>query len=218
MIEGVTILGPVEGLERVSILGPCVLGHPVGGEDAGPLVLGEGVVVRAYAVLYAGSVIGARTTVGHGALVREENVVGEDCSIGSGTHLEPGNRVGAGSRIHSGCFLASTTIGERVFVGPHVTFTDDPHPPCPRYRDCVGGATVEDEASIGAAALLLPGILVGRRALVGAGSVVTRSVEPGIVVAGNPARPRGRRDDLACAPGLFPKAYAWESVLIEPSS
>ncbi len=200
------MLGAVVGLETATILGPCVLGHPGAGEH-GPLVLGEGVVIRAFAVLYEGAVIGAGTSIGHGALVREGNVVGDNCSIGSGAQLEPGNRVGHRSRIHSGGFLSSATVGNDVFCGPRVVFLDDPHPPCPRYQDCLRGPVVEDGAAVGGGVTLLPGVVVGARSLVGGGSVVTRSVEPGDVVAGNPARPLGRRDDLACFAGLYPAAY-----------
>lgn len=207
-MEGVTLLGPVEGLEQARIMGPCVLGHPAGDVDT-PLVLGAGVVIRAYAVLYQGTIIGARSHIGHGALVRERNDIGEDCSIGSGAQLEPGNTVGDRSRIHSGCFLSSATVGRDVFCGPSVTFTDDPHPPCPRYLDCVRGPVVEDGASIGGGVTLLPGVTIGAGALVGAGSVVTRAVEPGMVVIGNPARPIGKRDEMACFAGHFDRAYAW---------
>ncbi|MDQ1428278.1 MAG: hypothetical protein QOK39_1754 [Acidimicrobiaceae bacterium] len=209
MTEGVVILGPVFGLETATIMGPCVLGHPADGRKDEPLMLGNGVVIRAFAVLYQAVSIGARSHVGHGALIREDNVIGADCSIGSGAHLEPGNRIGARTRIHSGGFLASTKLGSDVFCGPRVVFTDDPHPPCPRYRDCVGGATVEDGATIGANVTVLPGITVGRGSLVGAGSVVTKSVGQGDVVIGNPARCVGRRDQLACGAGLFDRAYVW---------
>lgn len=202
------VLGPVEGLDGAVILGPCVLGHPAR-TDVGPLVLGEGVVIRAYAVLYAGTTIGAGTQIGHGALVREGNEIADEASLGSGASLEPGNRVGARSRIHTGCFIASTSIGSDVFVGPNVTFTDDPHPPCPEYLGCVGGATVEDGASIGANSTILPGVRIGSRSLVGAGSVVTRDVPDGRVVAGSPATDRGSRDAMSCPPGHFPVAYAW---------
>ena len=203
------ILGPVVGLEEARILGPCVIGHPTANPEEAPLVLGPGVVVRAYAVLYLGSTLATGVHVGHGALVREGNVVGAGSSIGSGAHVEPGNQIGSRTRIHSAAFLSSAVVGDDVFIGPRVTFTDDPHPPCPRYLDCVKGPVVEDGASIGAGATLLPGVVIGAGALVGAGSVVTRSVAPGEVVVGNPARSRGRRDEMDCFAGHYERAYAW---------
>lgn len=200
-MNGVEILGSVVGLEEARILGPCVLGHPTADPDESPLVLGPGVVVRAYAVLYLGSTLAAGVHVGHSALVREGNVVGAGSSIGSGAHLEPGNRIGSRTRIHSGAFLSSAVLGDDVFIGPGVVFTDDSHPPCPRYNECKEGVHVEDAAGVGAAATLLPGVVVGAGALVGAAAVVTHSVAPGDVVAGNPARPIGRRTDLECLAG-----------------
>ena len=204
---GVEVLGPVVGLDGVRFLGPCVLGHPSPVDDLEPLVLGAGVIIHAYAVLYQGAVLGDGVRVGHGALVREKNEVGAGASIGSGVHLEPGNRIGARSRLHSGCFLSNTTIAEDVFVAPGVVFTDDPHPPCSRYLDCVRGARVDAFASIGARATILPGVAIGRGSLVGAGSVVTKDVPAGAVVVGNPARIVGQRDALACAAGHFEAAY-----------
>jgi acetyltransferase-like isoleucine patch superfamily enzyme len=206
--DGVLVMSDVVGLDGAQILGPCTLGHPTRG-DSEPLVLGAGVVVRAYAVLYRGAVLSDAVQIGHGALVREGNTIGERSSVGSGAHLEPGNRIGARTRIHSGCFLSSTTLGDDVFCGPHVVFTDDPHPPCPEYLNCVGGAVVEDGASIGARSVILPGVRIGAGSLIGAGSVVTRDVLPGAVVAGSPARVVGRREELRCNAGIFPSAYAW---------
>lgn len=212
-MSGAEILGPVMGIEGARILGPCVLGHPTSSPLEDPLILSPGVVVRAFAVLYQGSTLGDGVHVGHGALVREGNVVGEGSSIGSGAHLEPGNRIGRRTRIHSGAFLSSSVVGDDVFIGPHAVFTDDPHPPCPRYLDCVKGPHVEDGVSIGAGAVLLPGVVIGASAVVGAGSVVTRAVAAGEVVVGNPARVVGRRDELACFAGHFERAYVWEEAV-----
>jgi acetyltransferase-like isoleucine patch superfamily enzyme len=206
------ILGPVVGLEQAHILGPCILGHPSAAAGDEPLVIGAGAIIRAYAVIYQGTVIGAGAQIGHGALIREGNAIGALASIGSSVQLEPGNTIGERSRIHSGCFLSSTRVGDDVFLGPNVVTSDDPHPPCPRYLDCRGGPVIAEGASVGANATLLPGVVLGSRCLVAAGAVVTADVAPGDVVAGTPARVVGRRDELPCPAGHFEHAYSWDDA------
>ena len=174
-------------------------------------MIGPGSVVRSGTVIYAGTVIGSRFSSGHGALIREDNVIGDDCSVGTNAVLEAGNRVGNGTRIHSGCFLEHTTLGARVFLAPHVVFTDDPHPMCPRYLECVLGATVEDDVSIGANATILPGLRIGAGSLIGAGSVVTKNVEAGTVVAGSPAVRVKDVAELVCFKGFYERPYIWRS-------
>ena len=124
--------------------------------------------------MYAGTTIGHQFQTGQGASIREDNEIGNDVSVGTNAVLEFRNRIGNHVRIHTGCFLEDVKIGDHVFVGPRVVFTDDPHPMgCPRYLECAGGATVGDFAKIGANSTILPGVLIGAYALVGAGSVVT---------------------------------------------
>jgi acetyltransferase-like isoleucine patch superfamily enzyme len=122
-------------------------------------------------------------------------------------------------RIHSGAFLELTTLGNHVFVGPNVVFTDDPHPMgCPRYKECMGGGpVVEDLARIGANSTLLPGVRVGRNSLVGAGSVVVRDVPADTVVAGNPAKVIKKVAELVCHPGFFERPYVWAPYSDEKS-
>ena len=189
----------------------AIVGEPPRGKQPGELVtrIGSGGIIRSGTVIYAGATIGDRFQTGHGSLVREDNVIGDDCSVGTNAVLEAGNRVGNGTRIHSGCFLEHTTVGQRVFIAPNVVFTDDPHPMCPRYLDCVLGATVEDDVSIGANATILPGLKIGAGSLVGAGSVVTKNVEAGSVVAGNPAVRVKDVDQLVCFKGYFERPYVW---------
>jgi UDP-3-O-[3-hydroxymyristoyl] glucosamine N-acyltransferase len=139
--------------EGVVIHPPCIIGFPPREKVDGELetVIGAGAVIRPFTTIYAGVQIGQNFQTGQGASIREDNVIGNDVSVGTHAVLEFGNRIGDNSRIHTGCFLEDVKIGKHVFVGPNVTFTDDPHPMgCPHYLECAGGATVEDYAKIGA--------------------------------------------------------------------
>ena len=195
-----------------------VLGRPPRGRKEGELalVIGPGSVIRPFTTIYAGTTIGARLQTGQGASIREDNVLGDDVSVGTHASLEFGNRVGSRVRIHTGCFLELVTVEDDVFLGPHVVFTDDPHPMCPAYLDCVKGGTVRRRARIGANSTILPGVEIGEDALVGAGSVVRHAVRPRSVVAGNPAvELKEDIRDLACFAGIFPHAYSWLEDLPE---
>ena len=201
-------LGPGAELDE-----PIFLGRPPRGRKPGelPLVIGSNATLRAFTVIYAGTTIGDRFQTGHGASIREDNIIGDDCSVGTNAVLEFGNRVGNGCRIHSLAFLEMVTLGNHVFVGPNVVFTDDPHPMgCPRYKECKGGAIVEDLVKIGAGVIVLPGVRIGRGALIGAGSVVVHDVPAGMVVAGNPGKVIKKVEELTCPPGFFERPYIWE--------
>jgi acetyltransferase-like isoleucine patch superfamily enzyme len=204
----------VEIGEGTVIQDGAVIGEPPRGAKSGEIktTIGANGIVRSGSVIYAGAIIGSRFSIGHGALIREDNVIGDDCSVGTNAVLEAGNRVGNGTRIHTGCFLEHTTVGERVFLAPHVVFTDDPHPMCPRFLECVLGATVEDDVSIGANATILPGLRIGAGSLIGAGSVVTKNVEPGSVVAGNPAVRVKSVHELICFKGFYARPYVWRGT------
>jgi acetyltransferase-like isoleucine patch superfamily enzyme len=119
-----------------------VLGRAPRGKKDGELrlTIGPDSIIRPFTTIYAGTTIGARLQTGQGASIREDNVLGDDVSVGTHASLEFGNRVGSRVRIHTGCFLELVTLEDEVFVGPHVVFTDDPHPQCPAYLQCVKGA------------------------------------------------------------------------------
>lgn len=191
---------------------PSIIGKPPRGANPGDLKLkiGSNGQIRPFTTIYASSEIGDYFQTGQGVSIREDNLIGNNVSIGTNSVLEFGNRIGDYSRIHSSCFLEMVTIGKYVFVGPDVVFTDDPHPiGCPHYKECKGGAVVEDYVRIGANSTILPGIKIGRNSLIGAGSVVTKDVPPDSVVAGNPAKVIKRIDQLTCPKGFYEKPYMW---------
>ena len=172
--------------------------------------IGKDCHLRSFTTVYAGATLGDRVQTGHGATIRERNRIGSDVSIGTNAVLEPGNRIGDRCRIHSGCFLELVTLEDGVFVGPNVTFADDPHPPCPDYEDCVGGAHVLEGASIGANATILPGVVVGRRSLVA--RIRRRRRRAGRAGrGGNPARVICSVEELRCRNGNG-RPYRWRET------
>jgi acetyltransferase-like isoleucine patch superfamily enzyme len=202
----------VEIGEGSIIEGPCVLGKPPRGKKDGELalVIGKSAIIRPFTTIYAGNIIGDHFQTGQGASIRENNIIGDHVSVGTNAVLEFENRIGNHVRIHSLCFLEMTTVGNNVFFGPNVVVTDDPHPMlCPKYKECKGGAKIADLVKIGAHVTLCPGIKLGKNALVGAGSVVTKDVAENTVVAGNPAKKIKKTDELICYIGAFERPYTW---------
>ena len=213
-IHPTAVVSPNVQLGSGTVVGEYViLGRAPRGKKDGelPLVIGVDSVIRPFTTIYAGTTIGDRLQTGQGASIREDNVIGDDVSVGTHASLEFGNRIGSRVRIHTGCFLELATIEDDVFLGPHVVFTDDPHPQCPAYLQCVKGATIRRAAKIGANTTLLPGVEVGELALIGAGSVVrARKIPPRSVWAGNPAvKLKDELTELDCFVHIYPHAYAW---------
>jgi acetyltransferase-like isoleucine patch superfamily enzyme len=185
-----------------------IVGEPCGTREL-PTVIGPGAVIRSHTVIYCGNRIGPDFCSGHGVLIRECNEIGASVSIGSGSVIEHHVRIGDRVRLHSNTFIPEYSVLEDdCWIGPNVVFTNARYPRSPRVKEQLQGPHVGRGAKIGANATLLPGVHIGEDALVGAGSVVTRNVPPGAVVAGNPARiinhisdlPYGesRHDDPTC--------------------
>lgn len=113
----------------------------------------------------------------------------EGCFVGPFVEIQNGCKVGKRSRISSHSFLAAgTQVGEDVFIGHGVMTCNDREPRAGNKDWPLEPVIIEDRASIGSGSILLPGIVIGVGALVGAGSVVTKDVPSAAVVAGNPAR------------------------------
>lgn len=135
--------------------------------------------------LVEGAGVGARTRVWQFASVIRGAVIGEDCNIASGACID-------GSQIGDRCVIAHNLamgpgflVGNDVFIAPNVTFCNDAWPRAHKdgfdvseYGEGRWAVIVEAGASIGAGAVILPGVRIGRRAMVGANSTVTRDVPP----------------------------------------
>jgi UDP-2-acetamido-3-amino-2,3-dideoxy-glucuronate N-acetyltransferase len=142
--------------------------------------------------LVCSSTVGARTRIWQFASVIRNAVIGADCSIASGVCID-------GSRIGDGCVIAHNLamgpgflLGNEVFVGPNVTFCNDLWPRASKggfdvtqYKGDDMAVIVEDGASIGAGAVILPGVHIGAGAMIGANAVVTGNVPARHVWTGN---------------------------------
>ena len=146
------------------------------------------------------AIVGEGTTIWHHAQVRENVRLGRNCVIGKGVYLDFGVCLGDNVKIQN--YVSAyhgVTIEDGVFVGPHVCFTNDR---CPRAVNLngspkgddswvLGQTLVQEGATIGANATIVCGTTIGRWAMVGSGSVVTRDVPGHGLVYGNPARLHG---------------------------
>jgi acetyltransferase-like isoleucine patch superfamily enzyme len=175
------------------------------------LVIGPGARIRSGTVIHAGTTIGARLETGHNTVIREENTVGDDFHLWNNSVVDYGCIIGSGVKVHCNVYVAQfTVIEDGVFLAPGVTVANDPHPGCPFSKECMRGPLIKRGAQVGVNATLLPFVTIGERALIGAGSVVTRDVPPLAVAYGNPARIVGRIHELTCSRGYVEKPYPME--------
>ena len=133
--------------------------------------VGDGTHVWAFAHVLPGARIGRDCNICDHVFIENDVVVGDRVTVKSGVQLWDGVR-----------------LADDVFVGPNVSFTNDRFPRSKQYPEEFLTTEIADGASLGAGSVVLPGLRVGRRAMVGAGAVVTRNVPPNAIVAGNPAR------------------------------
>ncbi len=132
--------------------------------------------------------IGPGTRIWAFAHVLPNAQIGEDCNICDHVFIE--NDVLIGHRVTIKCGVQiwdGLTIEDDVFIGPNATFTNDAFPRSKVHPDRFLRTVVKKNASIGANATILPGLIIGEGAMIGAGSVVTKDVPPFAVMVGNPA-------------------------------
>ena len=157
-------------------------------------------MIQATAQVHPKAKIGEKVMIWHWVQVREDAEIGEGTIISKGVYVDFGVRIGRNVKIQNNVSVYhGVTIEDGVFVGPHVCFTNDK---IPRAINPDGSLKSADDwevspilirtgASLGANSTILPGVTVGRFAMIGSGAVVTKDVPDYAIVVGNPARSIG---------------------------
>ncbi|MFC8303056.1 acyltransferase [Specibacter sp. NPDC057265] len=143
------------------------------------------------------SCLGEGSQIWHLAQVREGAVLGQNCNVGRGAYVGPGVKIGDNTKIQNYALVYEPAVlGHGVFIGPAVVLTNDTYPRAVNPDGTLKsahdwtpvGVTIEDGASIGARAVCIAPLTIGRWATIAAGSVVTKDVPAFALVAGVPAR------------------------------
>ena len=164
--------------------------------------------VHPQALVGAEATIGAGTRVWAFAHIVSPAIVGADCNICDHTFIEGGVQVGNRVTLKCGVYLwDGLRIEDDVFIGPAAVFTNDYRPRSKKFLKEYLETVLQEGCSIGANSTILPGLTIGRWAMVGAGSVVTRNVPDFALVVGNPARFRSWI--CRCGEKLPPAKAGW---------
>ena len=133
--------------------------------------------------------IGNGTTIWQFCVILPKASIGDNCNIKCHVFIENDVTIGNRVTIKSGVQIwDGITIEDDVFIGPNVTFTNDLKPRSKKYPEVFLKTIIRAGASIGANSTILPGIEIGENAMVGAGSVVLKNIDPNTLWVGNPAR------------------------------
>lgn len=133
--------------------------------------------------------IGDGTKIWINSQVREKSEIGSNCIISKDTYIDTEVKIGNNCKIQNSVSVYhGVTIEDDVFVGPNVCFTNDKVPRAfdPEWK--ITPTLVKKGASLGANSTIVCGVVIGEYAMIAAGSVVTKDVEPFSLVMGNPAK------------------------------
>jgi UDP-2-acetamido-3-amino-2,3-dideoxy-glucuronate N-acetyltransferase len=150
--------------------------------------------------------IGEKTRIWAFTHVLPNAKIGKNCNVCDHVFIENDVVIGDNVTVKCGVQLwDGITIEDNVFIGPNVTFTNDKFPRSKVYPESFARTIIKKNASIGANATLLPGITIHENAMIGAGSVVVKSVPPNAIVVGNPAKIIGYTDTIKNTETILPE-------------
>lgn len=157
--------------------------------QCGPATIGRNSILRKGTIIYGDVHVGDCFQTAHYVVVRAMVTAGDYCTLMNHSCIEGIVRMGDGVRIMSHVYIPSRTwFGDYVFVGPGVTFLNDPRPGRDPQMPPPRGATIEDHVMIGGGCTIMAGIRIGRRSFIAAGAVVISDVPPESLVKGVPGR------------------------------
>ena len=210
VIGGNTFIGPYSTLGEptgsfYNENSACVEKH-----DFKRTIIGPNSVIRSHSIIYEDVEIGEGFQSGHRITIREKTSIGIKCSVGTQTDIQDNVKIRDYVRVHSNVFMGQyTVIEDYAWIYPYVALTNDLHPPVYNPK----GVTIKKYAVIATSSVILPGVVIGKNALVGAHSVVTKNVDDEMLVVGNPAKVRCSVRDIRDENGN--QVYPWKDHLRE---
>ena len=210
------------------IANDCIIGEPLNSyyQDVDnyinpTTIIEKNAIIRSHAIIYAGSKFGEGFSCGHRVTIRENSIFGSHCRLGTLCDIQGYVIFGDYCWLHSNVHIGQQSkIGNFVFIYPYVVFTNDPTPPS---NNCIG-PTVGDFSQIAVFSVLLPGVIIGKHCLIGAGSIVGKNVDDYQLVLGSPAKPiknvreiksRETGEEHYPWPNRFDRGMPWEGKNFE---
>ena len=208
--------------DNTTVCNDCVIGEPLNAYyrdenyENPETVIGPGSLIRSRSIIYADCRIGKEFSCGHNALIREKCIIGDHCSAGSMADLEGEVTVGNYSRIHSSVHISQwSVIGSYCWIAPFVVMTHDPYPPSNDWK----GSSIGDYTQVAVNAVILPGIQIGKKCVIGAGAVVNKSLKDYSLVVGASSRITDVRKYIVMGKGRvypwmnrFERGMPWEGI------
>ena len=194
--------------EKSKIGGWCEIGVPTALGDGTPLTIEYGATIRSHSVLYESSSFGPGLVTGHHVCIRELTKAGRGLQLGSNGDIQGHCVIGDFLRTHRGVHIGQESrVGNFVWMFPEVLLTNDPTPPSEELI----GPQVNDFVVLCAKSTLLPGVVIGAEAVVGAHSLVNTDIPPGMLATGAPAKAQYKASILRLRNDPATHAYPWRT-------